>query len=165
MFNERAGWLGSRDVGFSNRDLGKRAEVLPHEHFSSVTGMSALPAIKLYPLLILHIISTPFNCIDTALRVNEAMIGAKVIIFVFHHVYFVSRIWRQNSSPGSLAFSHLANQAEISHMNPRRNSSRYAGHSGQPGSCEEAFSSLVCAIVNFFVICCYRSRKKNAILL
>ena len=23
---ERAGWFGSRDLGFSNRDLGKRAE-------------------------------------------------------------------------------------------------------------------------------------------
>ena len=73
---------------------------------------------------IFHIISIPFNCSDTALRVPEAMIGVKFKIFVFHHVCFVSRqIWCQNSYPGSLAFSHLRNQAEISQMNPRRISS------------------------------------------
>ena len=38
---ERAGWLGSRYLGFSNRDLGKRAKNLPYEHFSPVTGMKA----------------------------------------------------------------------------------------------------------------------------
>ena len=58
-------------------------------------------------------------------RVAETMMGAKVIFFVFRHVCFVSRIWRQNSSPGSLAFSHLGNRAEISHTKPRRNSSRH----------------------------------------
>ena len=42
----------------------------------------------------------PFNCSDTALRVAESMIGAKVISLVFRYAYFVSRIWRQNSSPG-----------------------------------------------------------------
>ena len=68
--------------------------------------------------------ASSFNCSDTALRVAEAMTGAKVITFVFRHVCFVFRIWRQNSSPGSLADSHLGNRAEISHMNPRRNLSR-----------------------------------------
>jgi len=75
---------------------------------------------------IFHITSIPFNCSDTALRVPKAtrMIGAKLKIFVFHHACFVSRqIWCQNSSPGSLAFCHLRNQAEISQMNPRRISS------------------------------------------
>ena len=76
----------------------------------------ALPAV--------HIRSIPFNCSDTALRVAEAMIGARVIIVVFRHVWFVSRISRQNLSPGSLAVSQLGNRAEIPHMNPRRNSSR-----------------------------------------
>ena len=33
---EGAGWLGSRDLGYSNRDLDK-----PYEHFSPVTGMKA----------------------------------------------------------------------------------------------------------------------------
>ena len=47
---------------------------------------------------IFHIISIPFNCSDTALRVVEAMIRAKVKIFVFRHVRFVCRFWRQNSS-------------------------------------------------------------------
>ena len=76
---------------------------------------------------IFDIINIPFNCSDTALRVAEAMVGTKVKFFVFRHVCIVSRIWRQNSSPGSLAFSRLGNQAEISHMNPRRNSSRSTG--------------------------------------
>ena len=77
-----------------------------------------------------HIISIPFNCSDTVLllSVTEAMkgprIGPKVKMFVFRHACFVSRIWRQNSSPRSLAFSHLGNSAEISLMNPGRNSSR-----------------------------------------
>ena len=45
-----------------------------------------------------HIISISFNCSDTALRVNEAMISLKVKIFVFHHVCSISRIWLQNLS-------------------------------------------------------------------
>jgi len=44
---------------------------------------------------ILNIISIPFNSRDAALRVAEAMIGAKVIIFVFRH-------------HGLLCFSNLA---------------------------------------------------------
>ena len=51
------------------------------------------------------------------------MIGLKVKIFVLilhcSHVCFVSRIWCQNSSPGSLAFSHLGDQAKISHYEPK----------------------------------------------
>ena len=66
----------------------------------------------------------PFNCSDTALGVAESMIGARVIILVFRYAHFVSRIWRQNSSPGSLAVTYLGSRAEISHMKPRRNSSR-----------------------------------------
>ena len=31
--------------------------------------------------------SIPFNCSDTALGVTEAMIGLKVKIFVFHHMF------------------------------------------------------------------------------
>ena len=81
---------------------------------------------------ILIIISIPFNSRDAALRVAEVMIGAKVTNFVFRHVCFVSRIWRQNSSPGSLAFSCFGNRSEISHLNPRRSSSRQPGQPGQP---------------------------------
>ena len=73
---------------------------------------------------IFHIISIPFNSSDPALTVAQAMNGAKVKISMFRHFCFVSRIWRQNSSPGSLAFSHLGNRAESSQMNPRRNSSQ-----------------------------------------
>ena len=39
------------------------------------------------------------------------MIGAKVIFFP--HVCFAFRILRQNSSPGSVTFPQLGNQAEI----------------------------------------------------
>ena len=83
---------------------------------------------------IFHIISIPFNGSDSALRVAEAMISAKVKVFVFRYVCFVSRIWRLNSSPGSLAVFHHGNWAEISHMKPRRNSS------WQSGSCEEVLN-------------------------
>ena len=68
------------------------------------------------------------------------MIGAKVIILVFRYAHFVSRIWRQNSSPGSLAVTYLGSRAEISHMTPRRNSSR------SPGSSEEARKSILLAM-------------------
>ena len=79
------------------------------------------------------------------IRVAEAMTGAKVINFVFRHVCFVSRIWRQNSSPGSLAFSCFGNRAEISHMNPRRNSSRQPSEPARStaGSCEETLKWLI----------------------
>ena len=102
-------------------------EILLYEHFIPGTGMNGgmnsggPDSIFLH----CHIKSIPFNRSDTALRVTKAiMIGPKVKIFVFGHVCFVSRIWRQNSSPGFLTFSHLGNRAEISHMNPKRNSSR-----------------------------------------
>ena len=75
---------------------------------------------------IFHIISNPFNCSGTAKRVVKAMKGAKVItqlrFAIFCFVFII--ISRQNSSPGSSAFSHLGNRAEFSHMNSRRNSSR-----------------------------------------
>ena len=100
-----------------------RLEILPYEHFSLVTldesriNSGGPNAIFLPCLLYFHIISIPFNCSDTALRVAEAMKGTK--IFVFRHVCCVSRIWCQDPSPGSLTFSPLENRAEISHMNPR----------------------------------------------
>ena len=72
---------------------------------------------------IFHIISIPFNCSDTALRVVEAMIRAKVKIFVSPCSLCLS-ILAPELVPGSLAFFHSGNRVEISHMNPRRNSSR-----------------------------------------
>ena len=105
-------------------------EILPYEHFILVTGMngwmnSGSPmASSCIACCIFHIISMPFNCSDTALRVTDAKIGPKVKIFVFRYDCFVSLIWRQNSYPGSFTFSHLGNRAEISHMNLKQNSSR-----------------------------------------
>ena len=114
-------------TGISEKQAGNFA----NEHFNPLTGMkpariinSGGPASSCIACCTFRIISIPFNGSDTALRVTEAMMGEKVIFFVFHYVRFVSRIWRQNSSPGSLAFPHLGNRAEISHMKPRRNSSR-----------------------------------------
>ena len=46
---------------------------------------------------IFHIISIPFNCLDTALRVPMLRWAGKLKIFVFRYVCFV----------GSLTFSHL----------------------------------------------------------
>ena len=93
------------------------------------------------------IISIPFNSRDAALRVAEAMIGAKVINFVFRHVCYVSRIWRQNSSPGSLAFSCFGNRAEISHMNPRRSSYRRPSQPGQPRAhVKRSWKGLFCLL-------------------
>ena len=105
-------------------------EILPYEYFSLVTGVKTgwIVAVRMasscIACCIFHIISIPFNCSDTALRVTDAKIGPKVKIFVFRHVCFVSRIWRQNSSPGSLTFYHLGNRAEISHINQSPNSCR-----------------------------------------
>ena len=105
-------------------------EILPYEHFIPVTGMNGgmnsggPDGTSCITCCIFHIISIPFNCSDTALRVTDAKIGPKVKIFLFCYVCFVSQIWRQNSYPGSLTFSHLGNRAESSHMNPRQNSSR-----------------------------------------
>ena len=102
-------------------------EILPYEDVIPVTGPDG---IVLHCLLHFTHHSIPFkvfNCSETALRVAEAMIGSKVDLFVFRHVCFVSRIWRQNSSTGSLSFFHPGNRAEISYMNPRRNSSRSTG--------------------------------------
>ena len=108
-------------------------EILPWEHFILVIGMKTgwIVAVRMasscIDCCIFHIIGIRLNSNDTTLRVAEVMIVAKVKIFVFRHIYLVSRIWHQNSCPGSLAFSHLGNPAEISRMNPRRISSRSTG--------------------------------------
>ena len=95
-----------------------------HPNSSRRSSLAVRMASSCIACCVFHIISIPFNCSDTALRVTDAKIGPKVKIFVFRYVCFVSQIWRQNSYPGSLTFSHLGNRAKISHMNPRQNSSR-----------------------------------------
>ena len=100
-------------------------EILPYENFIPVTGMNGgwILAIRMasscIACCIFHIISIPLICSDTALRDTDAQIGRKVKIFVSRYVCFVSRIWRQNSSPGSLTFSHLGNRAEIFSYEPK----------------------------------------------
>ena len=87
-----------------------------------LTARMALSELALPAVFYRH--KNPINCSDTAFRVAEVMMGAKDKISVFCHVCLVSRIWCQISSPESLTVSHLGNWAEISHMNPKRNSSR-----------------------------------------
>ena len=117
-------------------------KLLSYEHFSPVTGMKARwnlgsrwYCFAIYACCIFHIISIPFNCSDTALRVTKAMIGAKVIIFVFRHVCLFCQISRQNSSTGLLC--------RPCHMNLRRNCSRKPGQPDQSGSCEEVLNQLL----------------------
>ena len=50
---------------------------------------------------------------------NEPKIKYSGVDGFTYNVFFVSRIWRQNASLGSLAFSHLGDGVEISRMNPR----------------------------------------------
>ena len=121
------GWAGSvyQIAVFPTGISVSGQEILPYEHhFSPVTDMKAeylwrpgwhrlaLPAV-LFASEASHL-----TAVIPALRVTKAMIGTKVIIFVFCHVCFVSRILCQNSSPESLAFFQLGNRTEISHMNP-----------------------------------------------
>ena len=76
---------------------------------------------------IFHILRVPLICSDTASRVAEAMIGAKVRIlcFTFFALFleFGARTRPQDLFE-SLGFSHLGNRAKTSDINPRRNSSQ-----------------------------------------
>ena len=119
---ERAGWLGSRDIA-------KRAGNWPYmyEHFIPVTGMNGrMNSGSLNSCIAccnFHIISIPFNCSDTALRLTEAMISPKVKFFVFCHVCFVLKfgartrpqdLWPFLISEIGLKFSiHPANRAHV----------------------------------------------------
>ena len=96
---------------------------LPYEHMNKAGWLlAALIASSRIACCIVHIISIPFNCSDTAVRVAEAMIGSKVIAFVFRHVCFASRIcartlfrdlWPFLISETGLKFL-LRNQSEVS---------------------------------------------------
>ena len=106
---ERVTWLGYRDLGFSNRDLGKRARNFCHMNTSSrlpgwilrnsacvkwsmtkqrsfiTQRIISFPqqgspiGVLCFACGIFHIIGNPLNCSDTAKRVTKAMIGTKVI--------------------------------------------------------------------------------------
>ena len=76
--------------------LVSRLEILPYEHFSPVSGMNSSGPFTSSCIVccIFRILSIPLICSDTASRVAEAMIGAKVRILCVRVVCFVSRIWR-----------------------------------------------------------------------
>ena len=89
---ERTSWLGFLDLGFSKRDLGKRPgnfdiwtfqpSYRDESGFNSSLRLchrAARMASSFFPCCIFHIISIPFNCSDTAIRVAKALIGSKVI--------------------------------------------------------------------------------------
>ena len=114
---ERAGWLGCRDLGFSSRDLGKRAGNAAISTVQPFTGMSSSNefCIVLLCRCIFFIISIPFDNSDTAFRVSKAVTGAKVITLCFT----MFALFPEFRTTTRLRPSHLGNQAEISHMNPR----------------------------------------------
>ena len=114
--NDRAGpvfatspypWLGYRDLVFFQ--LGSRladchrnnSAQLPRwtrDEFSAPRQMVS----SCFACFIFIIISIPFDCSDTTRRVAKSMIFATGYNFVLRHVcFFVSRISRQNSLPGS----------------------------------------------------------------
>ena len=83
---DRAGWLSSEDLGFSNQNLGKRAENFCHMNTSArlpgwILQMNS--ASFWFACGIFHIISIKFNSSDTATRVAKAMKGVKVITMCF----------------------------------------------------------------------------------
>ena len=109
---DTGGWAGSVPEAsvFPTAISVSGLKLLSYEHFSPVTGMKARwnlgwHRFATYACCIFHIISIPFNCSDTTLRVTKAMIGAKVIILVFRHFCFISQISRRNSSTGLSALS------------------------------------------------------------
>ena len=132
---------------FSTKISVSGLEILPCEHFSPVNGMKAgalavRMASSCVVCCIFHIISIPFNCSDAALRVTKAMIGAKVKIFVIHHVWalcflnleyeLVPRIFGLFSSwkPGwNFSYEPQVKFIPVT-----------AGQPGQPGSYEEALT-------------------------
>ena len=59
---------------------------------------------------IFHNISIPFYYSDTVLRVAEAMIGAKVKIFVFRHVQLCFSNLAPDIVPRTLAFSQFSSR-------------------------------------------------------
>ena len=91
---------GSRELGFSNQDLCRAGWKFCHTNTSTLdyrdeSGMNSgrSDGIVLHCLYIFDIISFPFNCIDIALSVANAMIGAKVveiILFRFFGPFLIS---------------------------------------------------------------------------
>ena len=82
----RGDWLGSRDLGFSDQDICRAGWKFCHMNTSTrgyrdESGMNSgrSDGIVLHCLYIFNIISFPFNCIDIALSVANAMICAKVV--------------------------------------------------------------------------------------
>ena len=107
---ERAGWLGSRDLRFSNRDLVECFKNFwPYKHFSPVTGMKAGWILAAWTASSHCLLYFPHNKNFISLQWYSYKSCQSYerrecsLIFVFREVCVVSRNWRHNSSPGSLA--------------------------------------------------------------
>ena len=107
---EKAGWLGSRDLRFSNRDLVECFKNFwPYEHFSPVTGMKAGWILAAWTASSHCLLYFPHNKNFISLHWYSYKSCQSYerrecsLIFVFREVCVVSRNWRHNSSPGSLA--------------------------------------------------------------
>ena len=131
---KRAGWFCSRDLSFSNWDIGNKwagnfATWTLHPSYCDDSCMnSGGPyGIIWHCLLYFPHHKHPIQLQQYSLKSCQSYDrweSYNNIIFVFCHVCFVSWIWYQNVSPGSLVLSHLRNQAEFLIMNPMRNSFR-----------------------------------------
>ena len=112
----RAGSVAEISV-FPAGILASGLEMRPFQQFSPVTGMSSSNefCIVLLCRCIFFIISILFDNSDTAFRVSKAITGAKVITLCFT----MFALFPEFRATTRLRPSHLGNQAEISHMNPR----------------------------------------------
>ena len=119
---KRAGWLGSRDLGFSTWDLGKRAENFAiwtlQPGYQDESGMNSSNefCIVLHCLLYFPHHKHPIQLQWYSYKSCQSYNRRESYNFVFHRVCFVSRISCHNSSS---AFLISETRAEISHMNPR----------------------------------------------
>ena len=89
---ERAGWLSSEDLGFSNQNLGKWAENFCHMNTSAwlpgwILQMNS--ASFWFACGIFHIISIQFNCSDTySYKSFQSYERCESYNYVFCHVCF-----------------------------------------------------------------------------
>ena len=96
-------------AGWVPEILVSRLEILPYEHFSPVSGMNSSGPFTSSCIVccIFRILSIPLICSDTASRVAEAMIGAKVRILCF--AYFALFLeFGARTRPQDLSAFHIS---------------------------------------------------------
>ena len=114
-----------RNSGFPTGISGKGLDILPYEHMNKAGWiLAAQIASSRIACCILRIISIPFNCSDTALRVCRSYDRFESYSFCVSPRLLCFLNFAPELAPGSLAFSHLGDRAKISHMKPKLNWSR-----------------------------------------